>query len=200
MGQFRRPTPFSRRWGYDRGTPIDRVYIEAFLAEHAADVRGACLEVLNSDYTKRFGGTRVNRTDVLDINPANTHATVVADLGEANSLPAQRFDCVIFTQTLHLIPDMRIAVANVWRAVAPGGVLLLTVSALGRHDARQGFDHDRWRVTRTGLEFLLGGSPTRAREYDFVRKCSLLHRISLWAVSGGTAARKNSASPIPRFL
>ncbi len=154
-GDLRRLTPFSRRWGYDRGTPIDRVYIEAFLAVHADDVKGACLEVLNADYTNRFGGNRVSQRDVLDINPANTAATVIADLGDANSLPAQRFDCVILTQTLHLIPDMRIALGNIWRAIAPGGVLLLTVPALSRHDARQGFDHDRWRLTRTGLEWLV---------------------------------------------
>ena len=158
-GSFRRTQPFSRRWGYDRGTPIDRVYIEQFLAAHAADIKGACLEVLNSDYTDRFGGIRASRRDVLDINPANTNATIVADLGEADSLPVRKFDCVIFTQTLHLIPDMRIAIANVWRAVTPGGVLLLTVPALGRHDARKGFDHDRWRLTRTGLEELLADLP-----------------------------------------
>ena len=76
---------------------------------------------------------------MLDIDPANTNATIVADLGEADCLPAARFDCVIFTQTLHLIPDMRVALANIWRALAPGGVLLLTVPALGRHDTRRGF-------------------------------------------------------------
>ncbi len=158
-GSLRRTIPFSRAWGYDRGTPIDRVYIEAFLAQHAADVRGACLEVLNADYTNRFGGTRVTRRDVLDIDPANTLATIVADLGEADSLPPHKFDCVVFTQTLHLVPDMRTALANVWRSLAPGGILLLTVPALGRHDTRKGSHHDRWRVTSTGLEWLLSGLP-----------------------------------------
>jgi hypothetical protein len=158
-GSLRRTVPFSCDWGYDRGTPIDRVYIDGFLASHADDVQGACLEVMNADYAVRFGRTRVSRRDVLDINPANTHATIVADLGEADSLPEQRFDCVIFTQTLHLIPDMATALANVWRAIAPGGVLLLTVPALGRHDTRKGFHHDRWRVTKTGLEWLLTRLP-----------------------------------------
>jgi SAM-dependent methyltransferase len=158
-GSLRRTTPLSRSWGYDRGTPIDRAYIEQFLAGHSEDVRGSCLEILNADYTHRFGGTRVTSSDVLDINPANTVATLVADLGEPDSLPAERFDCVIFTQTLHLVPDMRVALANVWRAVAPGGVLLLTVPALGRHEARKGFHHDRWRVTKTGLEWLLPDLP-----------------------------------------
>jgi SAM-dependent methyltransferase len=154
-GNLRRTTPFSRTWGYDRGTPIDRVYIEEFLAAHASDVQGECLEVLNADYTRRFGHNRVTASDVLDINPANSAATVVADLGETDSLPARRFDCVIFTQTLHLVPDMQTALHNVWRALRRGGVLLLTVPALGRHDSQQGFDRDRWRLTRPGLEWLL---------------------------------------------
>jgi SAM-dependent methyltransferase len=158
-GSLRRTAPFSRNWGYERGTPIDRVYIEEFLLRHAADIRGVCLEVLNADYTSRFGEARVSRREVLDIDPANTLATIVADLGEAGSLPAGRFDCVIFTQTLHLIPDMRVALDNVWQAITPGGVLLLTVPALGRHDTRKGSHHDRWRVTTTGLEWLLSGLP-----------------------------------------
>lgn len=154
-GSLRRTRPFSRNWGYERGTPIDRIYIEAFLQAHAGDVRGNGLEVMSAAYLERFGGERVVRRDVLDIDPANTHATVIADLNEADSLPAARFDCIVFTQTLHLVPDMRVALANIWRALAPGGVLLLTVPALGRHDARKGFHHDRWRVTKTGLEWLL---------------------------------------------
>jgi SAM-dependent methyltransferase len=173
-GSLRRTTPFNRSWGYGRGTPIDRVYIEEFLARHATDVRGACLEILNADYTNRFGGARVTSSDVLDINPANTAATIVADLGEPDSLPAERFDCAIFTQTLHLVPDMGTALANIWRALSRGGVLLLTVPAVGRHEAR-GFDHDRWRVTSTGLEWLLTGLSDASPEvtsYGNVLSCA----------------------------
>ena len=174
-GSLRRTTPFNRSWGYDRGTPIDRVYIEEFLARHATDVQGACLEVLNADYTYRFGGTRVTSTDVLDIDPSNTAATIVADLGEPDSLPAERFDCAILTQTLHLVPDMSAALANTWRALSPGGVLLLTAPALGRHEARKSFHHDRWRVTSTGLQWLLTGlSDARAEitTYGNVLSCT----------------------------
>ena len=174
-GGLRRTRPFSRYWGYDRGTPIDRIYIEGFLAEHATDVRGSCLEVLNGDYIDRFGGARVSRRDVLDIDPANTNATIVADLGEVNCLPEARFDCVIFTQTLHLIPDMRVALANNWRALAPRGVLLLTVAAMGRHDTHQGFHHDRWRVTQTGLDWLvsdLSGARATIGTYGNLVSCT----------------------------
>jgi len=174
-GSLRRTAAFSRNWGYDRGTPIDRIYIEQFLQAHADDVRGACLEVMNADYTERFGGSRVTRCDVLDIDPRNTRATIVGDLGEADSLPAARFDCVIFTQTLHLIPDMRVALATIWRAVAPGGVLLLTVPALGPHDVRQTSHHDRWRVTKTGLDWMLGTLPAASADitsYGNVLSCA----------------------------
>ena len=174
-GSLRRTAPFDRSWGYTRGTPIDRVYIEQFLASHTDDVRGACLEVMNADYTHRFGSSRVTSSDVLDINPANTAATVVADLGEPASLPPQRFDCVIFTQTLHLVPDMAAALANVWRSLAPGGVLLLTVPTVGRHEARRNFHHDRWRVTQSGLEWLLSaltGSRAEITTYGNVLSCS----------------------------
>lgn len=174
-GKLRRTAPFSRKWGYDRGTPVDRIYIEQFLLRYAGDVKGACLEVMSDDYTVRFGGARVTRRDVLDIDPANTRATVVADLGEEDSLPAGRFDCVLCTQTLHLIPDMRVALANVWRAVAPGGTLLLTVPALGRHDTSKSFHHDRWRVTQSGLEWMLSALPDGRAEtvtYGNVLSCT----------------------------
>src|SRR5678815_4181077 len=71
--------PKSDHWGWDRGTPVDRYYIERFLAAHADDVRGNVLEVKDADYTKRYGRDVV-RTDVLDIDPANSQATIVADL------------------------------------------------------------------------------------------------------------------------
>jgi SAM-dependent methyltransferase len=172
---LRRTSPIARDWGYSRGQPIDRVYIEDFIASRASDIHGACLEILNADYTERFGGAHVSRSDVLDINPANTSATIMADLNEVDSLPAERFDCIILTQTLHLVPDMRIALMNVWRALRPEGVLLLTVPALGRHDSRPGFDHDRWRLTQSGLGGLLEelpGARSSITTYGNVLSCS----------------------------
>lgn len=158
-GNLRRTAPFDRRWGLGRGTPVDRIYIEGFLYEHRSDMTGDCLEVMNRDYTQRYGGDSVVHSDVLDLDPTNELATVVADLGAPSSLPEARYDCFIFTQTLHLIPDMRIALANCWRALRPGGVLLVTVPTLGVHVTAEGFEHDRWRVTPSGLRWMLAELP-----------------------------------------
>ena len=158
-GNLRRREPFDRNWGFRRGTPIDRIYIETFLRAHADEVRGDCLEILNANYTRRFGAARVGRSEILDIDPANVAATIVADLGEPESLPSERFDCFVLTQTLHLIPDMDAALDNVWRTLRPGGILLVTVPAAGRHEGRSGVVPDRWRVTPAGMESLLHRHP-----------------------------------------
>lgn len=66
-GNLRRLRPFSDRYGYDRGTPIERYYIERFLSEHAQRIRGSVLEAKDARYSRRFGcGTRLY---VVNIDP-----------------------------------------------------------------------------------------------------------------------------------
>jgi SAM-dependent methyltransferase len=150
---LRRTTPVSAYWGFDRGTPVDRAYIERFLEQHAADIRGAVLEVADTHYTTAYGGPRVTTADVLDINGSNQRATVVADLDELGSLPAERFDCVLVTQTLQYVRNPEAALANLWQALAPGGSALITVPCTSRIDP-DAVETDRWRFTPLGLETL----------------------------------------------
>src|SRR5207244_6388384 len=44
LGDLNRLTPISATFGFDRGTPVDRYYIERFLEAHAADIAGRVLE------------------------------------------------------------------------------------------------------------------------------------------------------------
>ena len=44
-GIFRRTSPLSDVWGFDRGTPVDRYYIECFLEGQRRDITGRILEV-----------------------------------------------------------------------------------------------------------------------------------------------------------
>jgi glycosyltransferase involved in cell wall biosynthesis len=148
MGNLRRLAPVSRDWGFDRGRPVDRYYIERFLSSYAGDIRGRVLEVADDAYTKQFGGDRVRQSDVLDISQRNPGVTIVADLSSGEGLPSQAYDCLIVTQTLHLIYDLRAAVAHLHRALKPGGVLLVTlpgISPIARDG--QGRWHDCWRFT-----------------------------------------------------
>jgi hypothetical protein len=150
-----RVRPVSAHWGFDRGTPVDRYYIERFLAAHASDIRGRALEVKDSTYTTRFG-VGVTHHDVLDIDASNPLATVVADLSAADHVASDRFDCFVLTQTLQLIFDVRAAIAHAHRLLAPGGVMLVTVPCVSRIVPRFGLEGDYWRFTAASCRRLFG--------------------------------------------
>ena len=71
MGALRRTRPLSQRYGFDRGQPIDRYYIDAFLARYATDVRGRGLEVKSAGYLRRYD-SGLTRCDILDIDPGES--------------------------------------------------------------------------------------------------------------------------------
>lgn len=143
--------PISASYGFERGTPVDRPYIEAHLAAHAADVAGRVLEVKDDEYARRYGGTRVTHVDVVDVDAENPRATIVADLDQPGVLAADSYDCIILTQVLEFLRPER-ALVELYRALAPGGVLLITVPFLGRLETPEG---DRWRPSPDGLRAVL---------------------------------------------
>ena len=156
FGSFRRLTPIDASFGLGRGKPIDRHYIEDFLARHRGDIRGRVLEVGDNPYTTGFGGDQVTASDVLHVDDDHPGATVVADLADAQSLPGAVFDCFICTQTLTYIFETPKALATIYRILRPGGVLLATVpgiSQISLYD--QGRWGEYWRFTEQSLERLL---------------------------------------------
>src|SRR3989338_5920044 len=148
FGNLRRLAPVSRTFGFDRGLCIDRYYIEAFLASYASDIRGHVLEIGDDSYTRKFGAGRVTRSDVLHRQEGNPKATLVGDLTDAQHIPSDTFDCIIFTQTLQFIYDVRAALTHLHRILKPGGILLATIpgiSQISRHDMERWGDY--WRFT-----------------------------------------------------
>jgi SAM-dependent methyltransferase len=154
LGNLRRTTPLSDEFGYDRGTPLDRYYIEQFLWENRSCVRGRVLEVKDSAYTDRFG-TGVVGKEVLDIDPENALATIVADLASANVIPDASFDCFILTQTLQYIYETRVAIAHAHRILKPGGALLATVPTVSPI-VDENHLTDYWRFTPESCTALFG--------------------------------------------
>ena len=155
FGDLRRVRPFSEWFGFDRGTPLDRLYIEGFLARCSADIRGRVLEVGDNAYTLRFGGAAVTRSDVLHVDASNRHATIIGDLSDGAGLPEAAFDCIVLTQTLHLIHDLPRAVATLQRMLVPGGVLLATAPGVSSVDRGEWGASWHWSLTPLSLERLL---------------------------------------------
>lgn len=151
-GDLRRQDPLSERWGFDRGQPVDRYYIESFLARNSDRIGGHCLEVMNTDYTLRFGQDRVIQADAVDINPKNPKANIVGDLLDPATLGTNRYDCFILTQTLTVIYDGRTVMRNCYAALKPGGTMLVTAACMCRYSPHP---EDFWRLTDRSLTRLI---------------------------------------------
>jgi SAM-dependent methyltransferase len=163
FGDLRRVEPVGRHFGMDRpspgeehGLPVDRHYIESFLAAKAGDIRGHVLEIGDDAYTRRYGGELVTERDILHITADNPQATIVADLTDAPQICDATFDCVILTQTLHLIYDAPRAVRTLHRILRPDGVLLMTVPGITLVPVTSVWGHTwYWSFSQLAAERLL---------------------------------------------
>lgn len=141
FGDFRSVTPFSKQFGFDRGGAIDRYYVENFLEKEADSIKGRVLEIGDNSYTLQYGKDRISKSDILHVDDSNKSATIVGDISNAPHIPDNSFDCLILTQTLHLIYDFKEALNTCYRILKPGGTLLLTVPGITP------IDHFEWKET-----------------------------------------------------
>jgi SAM-dependent methyltransferase len=155
FGQLRRVKPITTDYGNSRGLEIDRYYIEKFLSEHAMDIRGHVLEIKHNTYTIKYGGDRVTKSDVLHKVEGNPSATIIADLSNADHLPSNTFDTIIFTQTLQFIYDIKSTVATLYRLLKPGGTVLATAAGMAQI-SREDFEMwgEYWRFTSLSARYL----------------------------------------------
>jgi SAM-dependent methyltransferase len=131
--------PVSRLFGLDRGTPIDRYYIDQFLTEKSSHIKGKIIEVADNFYSKKYG-TEVTSYEVLHVEK-NSTATIVGDLTKKETLPYSTFDCFICTQVLNFIYDFHGAIEGAYHMLKPGGIVLATVGGISQVSR---YDADRW--------------------------------------------------------
>jgi SAM-dependent methyltransferase len=154
-GDFDRLSPFSHAFGFDRGGAIDRYYIENFLQNEAGSIFGRVLEVGDNSYTLLYGAKKVTTSDILHVDEKNTAATIIGDLSTASHIPDNIFDCIILTQTLHLIYDFKGALKTCHRILKPGGTLLLTVPGITPIDRDEWHSTWYWSFTDKALKRLM---------------------------------------------
>jgi SAM-dependent methyltransferase len=137
---LRRTTPFEPDFGCNRGTPIDRYYIEQFLTANRHYIKGSILEIGDDVYTRKFGQA-VEKSAVLHIDKTAAKATIIGDLAKPNELPAAIADCFICTQTLNFIFELDNAIAGIRRLLKSEGIALVTMAGLCQVSK---YDYDRW--------------------------------------------------------
>jgi len=200
-GRVSSATPLCRDFGYSRGTPIDRHYIEGFLERHSVDIRGRVLEVGDDSYSRRFGGDRVMQQDVLHIHAGHPQATIVGDRAEPGVMPIQAFDCIILTQNLRLIFDMAAAVAQLHRTLRPGGVALIAVPGISPIDRSEWKASWYWSLTDIALARLLSGpfapaAVTVSAHGNLFAATAFLHGAAVEEVDAAKLEPFDSAYPV----
>ena len=147
--------PISPRYGKERGSSIDRYYIEKFLLENSRLIKGRCLEIEDDHYTKQFG-QQVVQSDILDINQENKMANIHADLRKMPQITDGSYDTIILTQVLLYIDDYESAIRECRRILKPDGTLLVIVPTMCRIDVRAGVERDYWRFTKASASYVFG--------------------------------------------
>lgn len=147
--------PISNVYGLDRGKAVDRYFINKFLSFYKKDIHGHVLEVGNNHFTRIYGAKTVVQSDVLDINPKNSQATIHGDIRNLVGIKDRKYDCIILTQVLQFIDDYESAAKECFRILKLKGVLLLTVPALSRIDCVAKNNGDFWRFTGAGVDYFL---------------------------------------------
>jgi hypothetical protein len=114
-------------YGFDRGTPIDRYYVDKFFTARRHRISGRVLEIQTTDHITRYGSD-VIAADTLDINPS-FHPTYCCDLANAAIVSTGAYDCFLLPNTLSFVRDLDAALREARRIVRPGGAILATVPA-----------------------------------------------------------------------
>jgi Methyltransferase domain len=147
--------PISEKFGLERGTPVDRFYIEQFIAGKAHLIVGRVIEIAERTYTEKYG-KKVEITEILHVDKDDKSATIIADLTVPDSVPDSIADTFICTQTLNFIYDAKTAIKSIHKILKPNGKAIITVAGLSQISR---YDMDRWgdywRFTDKSLRLML---------------------------------------------
>ncbi len=131
--------PVSKRFALERGTPIDRVYIESFLRANKDKIQGTVMEIADSRYTKMFG-CNVEQSLMLHLNGWGK-GVIKGSLETGEGLAANSVDCLICTQTIQFIYDIHSVIQSIHKLLKPGGAALVTAHCLGQISL---YDYHNW--------------------------------------------------------
>ena len=140
---LKKTTPVSRVFGLDRGTPIDRYYIDRFLDVYCTGLMDKSktyntLEIggrVYSEYLKKQCEGVTFFSDVLDYKKGE-------DLTDFSTLKKEYYDLFICTQTFNFIYDIKKAISGAYYTLNSGGILLATVAGTITPISR--YDMNRW--------------------------------------------------------
>jgi len=136
--------PFSKVFGFDRGSPIDRKFIDDFLLRNSQVIKGSLLEIGDDQYTVKYGSNLQRVVVLAGKGSKKDSISYAGDLTNPDSLLSiGSFDCVIATNVLNFIFDFDSAVHGLSTLVKTrSGTVLATVAGGVSQVSR--YDYERW--------------------------------------------------------
>ena len=142
--------PISNYFGFERGDPIDRYYINNFIYENKNKIKGKILEIGDNRYSRNYTGYK----KVIGIVPGKN--ILIYNLEKKPKKNIGKFDCIICTQVINYTFDFTSVIKNLHKLLNNGGSLLLTCSSTTRIS---NYDKNRygdfWRFTDISLKKIL---------------------------------------------
>ena len=129
--------PSSSRFGLERGKPIDRVFIEKFIERNKKFIRGTVIEIGDDRYMKQYS----EYIDDPKIMHVNGWGGMKGNLATGEGIIEDYADCLICTQTLQHIYDLRSCIHNIYKLLKPGGTALITNGCIGELSL---YDYHNW--------------------------------------------------------
>lgn len=151
--------PYSCKLGWERGTPIDRIYMEQFLEQHKKYIHGTIMEIAENTYSIKYGHNLERSLIFTADNMVHTSENIIiGDLQSGEGTQENLLDCFILTQTLPFIYDIHSCCENIIKMLKSGGTALITVrgiSAISTYDEVRWGDY--WGFTAQSLKKLFSG-------------------------------------------
>lgn len=177
FGDFREYAPFCNNYGFTRGTPIDRYYLDQFIAEIRDEVNGDTLEIGGRKENRhRYGLRHVISYKVIDVIGGRS-VDIVADAHDVTACSANSFDSILLFNVLEHCERPWVIASNLSTWLRPGGKVYCMVPVVQRI---HGDPKDYWRILPDSLEFLF-------RDYHILKKGTYGNLMTSVAALSGIA-------------
>ena len=111
----------SNDFGFSRGTPVDRFYIDRFLKEHSDFIKGKCMEFGDLSYINKYGSS-VNRKITFNYSEITsmTGENYTGDISKIETIPSNIFDCIVCINVINFIYECKFCVTTIIKEMLVG--------------------------------------------------------------------------------
>jgi len=150
FGDFKRPVPFCPQFGGFRGSPVDRYYLDQFVAEIRSEVKGVTLEIGGSKANRELYNF-TNTTSYLAMDLQGEGLDIIGDAHDTKAVDESSLDTVVLFNVLEHCERPWVVVDNIYQWLKPRGeVFCMVPNAQRVHRLPQ----DYWRILPDAMNSL----------------------------------------------